>query len=84
LYSTGKLFNANSGTPTKDPKGLPAESMILHKSDGKRISETLDIPELFIELDRAVWQVEKSLQSQKELKEEKSDLDSVNAESKKN
>jgi len=60
-----------------------AETMVLHKSDGKRIAEALNIPELYVELDRAVWQVEKSLQAEKERNGEKTELDSLNAESKK-
>lgn len=51
--------------------------MILHKSSGKKIAEALNIPELDMELDRAVWQVEKALKAEKE----KSDLDSVNEKS---
>ncbi len=38
--------------------------MVLHKSDGKRIAEALEIPELDVELDRAVWQVEKALKAE--------------------
>jgi hypothetical protein len=57
--------------------------MVLHKSNGSRIAEALKIPELDIELDRAVWQVEKALKAEKELKEEKKDLDPANFESKK-
>ena len=49
--------------------------MVLHKSDGKRISEALGIPELDIELDRAVWQVERALKADMELKDEKKNLD---------
>lgn len=56
--------------------------MVLHKSNGSRIAEALQIPELKIELDRAVWQVEKALQAEKELKEEKTRLDTANSESK--
>jgi hypothetical protein len=56
--------------------------MVLHKSNGSRIAEALEIPELNIELDRAVWQVEKALQAEKELKEEKTRLDTANSESK--
>lgn len=59
------------------------ETMVLHNSDGKRIAEALEIPELSVELDRAVWQVEKALHAEKELREEKSNLDSINEESKK-
>ncbi len=50
------------------------EIMLLHKSNGRRIAEALNIPELDIELDRAVWQVEKALSEKKELKEEERDL----------
>ena len=53
--------------------------MVLHKSDGKRIAQALEIPELDIELDRAVWQVEKALTAEKELKQEKAKLDEANA-----
>lgn len=53
--------------------------MVLHKSDGKRIAQALNIPELDIELDRAVWQVEKALMAEQELKQEKADLDGANA-----
>lgn len=55
------------------------DSMVLHKSDGKRIAQALEIPELDIELDRAVWQVEKALTAEKELKQEKAKLDEANA-----
>lgn len=53
--------------------------MLLHKSDGKRIAEALGIPELDVELDRAVWQVEKALKAEKELRDEKKDLERASA-----
>jgi len=53
--------------------------MVLHKTDGKRISQALDMPELDVELDRAVWQVEKALKAEKELKEEKVEQDKASA-----
>ncbi|CZT43644.1 uncharacterized protein RSE6_03710 [Rhynchosporium secalis] len=55
------------------------ERMVLHKSNGKRIAEALDIPELDVELDRAVWQVEKALREKYELKEEQKSLKAVNS-----
>lgn len=57
------------------------ERMLLHQSDGKKIGEGLGIPELEIELERAVWQVEKALQSdkEKELKQEPRHLRRANA-----
>jgi hypothetical protein len=61
---------------------LEEEKMLLHKTDGKRISEALGIPELDVELDRAVWQVEKALKAAKELREEKEELDKVSIDAK--
>ena len=58
------------------------EGMLLRKSDGKRIAEALKVPELEMELDRAVWQVEKALRAEKEFKEEKTELDRVRPASK--
>jgi len=81
LYSTGK--NAFNVAEEKVADFSDArETMILHSSDGKRIAEGLRIPELYIELDRAVWQVEKALKAEKELKQ-KAELDSLKDETKK-
>lgn len=78
LYSTGKQsFDAGSGS-SSDSEQLE-EKMLLHKSNGKRIAEALGIPELDVELDRAVWQVEKALKAEKELKEEKKEMNVGNA-----
>jgi hypothetical protein len=57
--------------------------MLLHKSDSKHFADALNVPELHTELDRAVWQVEKSLRAEKELGEEKAHLDAVHQDSKK-
>jgi hypothetical protein len=61
LYSTGKQsFDAQSISSSEEASSAaPEEKMLLHKSNGKRIAEALGIPELDVELDRAVWQVEK-------------------------
>ncbi|KAH8656170.1 mitochondrial K+-H+ exchange-related-domain-containing protein [Tricladium varicosporioides] len=78
LYSSGKQhFDIGSSKGSKD-----IEEMVLHKSNGKRIAEALKIPELDVELDRAVWQVEKALKAEQELKEEKKKMGSANPESK--
>jgi len=77
LYATGKRpFDSGplSSSEVSSSSG-EEEKMLLHKSDGKRISEALGIPELDVELDRAVSQVEKALKAEKELKEEKKELD---------
>lgn len=50
----------SSGTSPFDHGG--EEKMLLHHDNGKRIAEALDLPELNIEIDRAVWQVETALE----------------------
>ena len=76
LYTTGEQFSDR--TPVKETDTSKAfrteERMLLHKSNGKQIAEALKMPELEVELDRAVWQVEKALKAEKELKEEKAEL----------
>ncbi|KAG9238849.1 mitochondrial K+-H+ exchange-related-domain-containing protein [Amylocarpus encephaloides] len=73
LYSTGKEpFDVGS-----DLEG--AETLVLHRSNGTRIAEALEMPELDLELDRAVWQVEKALRSEKELQEERKESDKANS-----
>jgi hypothetical protein len=84
LYSSGKMrFDARSAASktSENSEDTPAggETMVLHKSDGKRIAQALEIPELDVELDRAVWQVEKALKAEKELKQEKANLDKASA-----
>jgi hypothetical protein len=84
LYSSGKgPFDAGSiSGSANSSNSAPEEKMLLHKSDGKRISEALGIPELNIELGRAVWQVEKALKAERGLKDEKKNLDSASADAK--
>jgi hypothetical protein len=84
LYSTGKRpFKPNTVSTAQKSNQPEAETMVLHKSDGKRLANALNMPELYIELDRAVWQVEKALQAERKVKQEKTDLDSVNLDKKK-
>ncbi|KAK3061627.1 hypothetical protein LTS18_005773, partial [Coniosporium uncinatum] len=49
--------------------------MMLQRWNGKLMAERLHLPELEVEVERAVEQVEKSLQSKQELQEEKTELD---------
>jgi hypothetical protein len=85
-YSTGKQpFDAKSISSSEDTSSTAQEEkMLLHKSNGKRIAEALGIPELDVELDRAVWQVEKALKAEKELKDEKERMNKANADPKEN
>jgi hypothetical protein len=81
LYAQQKPSDADKISSAQSPAN--EEKMVLRKSDTKPFAEALGIPELHIELERAVWQVEKALRAEKELKEEKTELDSVQAKSKK-
>jgi len=47
------------------------ETMLLTEAQGKEMATVIEIPELYIELKRAVWQVERSLEKQKEIGKEK-------------
>ena len=57
--------------------------MLLHASDGEEIARALDIPELQMELDRAVWQVENDLEAKRKMKDEKDQLVLAKEEAKK-
>lgn len=57
--------------------------MLLHASDGEEIAKALDIPELQMELDRAVWQVENDLEAKRKMKDEKDQLVLAKEEAKK-
>ncbi len=83
LYSSGKRPFATeslqiSAVCRSTESAGGRETMILHKSDVKRIAQVLEMPELNIELDRAIWQVETALKANEELKQEKTDLQKAN------
>jgi hypothetical protein len=67
LYAGGQN-PFNNSKPTDSPNS-GEERMVLHASDHKRFAETLEFPELSIELNRAVWQVEKALRVEAEKKQ---------------
>ena len=78
-------FDVSTMASTSKPlpgQGIADEQMILHKADGKRIATTLGISELDVELDRAVWQVEKDISAKKELEEEAAELQKSDKENK--
>lgn len=62
------------GDPSPTPE-QPPETLLLSQTDGAMIAHCLDIPELGPEVERAVWQVERSVGAAKELAEEKAELD---------
>lgn len=53
------------------------EEMLLSQSSGPVIADYLQVPELAMEIQRAVWQVERSLQAKRELREEKQAIDTA-------
>ena len=53
------------------------ERMLLSKPSGQLFAQYLEVPELAVEVERAVWQVEKSLKAQQDRKEEKAEVESA-------
>ena len=56
------------------------ERILLSKSSGRLIAESLEIPELAVEIERAVGQVEKSLEAEELERQEKRQPEVVNEE----
>lgn len=52
------------------------ERMILTNTSGKTIAEQLEVPALEVEIERAVWQVERDIKAREELAEEKKKMES--------
>ena len=64
----------NASQQAITPPKVPAEQMLLSKADGILIADSLQIPELAPEVERAVWQVEREIKAQNKLDDEKSKL----------
>ncbi|XXG94278.1 hypothetical protein Hte_000532 [Hypoxylon texense] len=56
-----------------DAKTSEEERMLLSQDHGKQLVKALEIPELEVELERAIWQVETAIQKQKEEKSKSQD-----------
>lgn len=72
-----EMDSIRSGSSVKSVPGENEEKMLLSKSSGQLFAKYLDVPELAVEVERAVWQVEKALKAQQELKEEKAEPDAA-------
>lgn len=72
-----EIDSIHSGSSAKSVQDGREERMLLSKSSGQLFAEYLDVPELAVEVERAVWQVEKALKAQQELQEEKAELDAA-------
>ena len=72
-----EMDSIRSGSSIKSVPDGKEERMLLSKSSGQLFAGYLDVPQLAAEVERAVWQVEKALNTQQELKEEKAELDAA-------
>lgn len=54
------------------------DRMLLSQKDGALMARCAEVPELALEVERAVWQVERSISASKELAEEKAELEQAN------
>ncbi|TAQ91056.1 hypothetical protein B7494_g583 [Chlorociboria aeruginascens] len=80
IYATGnnpfvQASVSAGGSPSPNPN--EDETMVLNKANSKVIADALRLPEIEVELDRAVWQVEQALKAKDELRDEKTELDSA-------
>ena len=81
LWDLRQEVNSIGSRTSNDSVMVPEdqeEKMLLSKTSGEFIAGYVEIPELAIEIERAVWQVEKSLKAKQELKEEKEELEAAN------
>lgn len=58
----GEPKNTNPNLPNDaQPDG---ETMLLSQANGKKMTQALDLPQLEVELERAIWQVENAIKKQ--------------------
>ena len=70
-----EVDNFQSGSSSKSAPAETEEKMLLSGSSGKLFAEYLEVSELAVEVERAVWQVERALKAQQERGVEKAELD---------
>ncbi|KAJ2977758.1 hypothetical protein NUW58_g7710 [Xylaria curta] len=58
--------HSDSASHQSDESSPPQERLLLTQEGGRKLAEALDIPELRVELERAIWQVETTMQRQNE------------------
>jgi len=68
LQSLGEKPSEHDSTPSHESnlRSQGPERMLLTQTTGRKLAEVLDIPELQVELERAIWQVETALQKQRD------------------
>lgn len=72
-----EMDSFRSGSSVKSTPNDTEERMLLSESSGQLFVEYLEVPELAVEVERAVWQVEKALRAQQDRREEKTELDAA-------
>ena len=76
-----EIGGIRSGSSVKSAPNAQEERMLLSKSSGRLFADYLET-EVAVEVERAVWQVEKALKAQQE-RREKAELDAVTKNKKK-
>ena len=66
-----------SGSSVKSTLNETEERILLSKHSGQLFAEYTEVSELAVEVERAVWQVEKDLKAQQDRKEERAELDTA-------
>lgn len=81
LWDLNMEFDNVGSKSSIEAKTAPQETeekLLLSQSSRKLIADCLEVPELAVEIQRAVWQVERSLKAKEELQEEKAEIESAN------
>ena len=76
-YPTQEEMVAVSNLVEKQTNGGEEDVMVLQRWNGKLIAERFELPEMEMEIERAVEQVEKGIKSKEELEEEKRELETA-------
>lgn len=53
---------AQTGPLEKEPELSPDEAILLTQENGRQIAEALELPELEVEMERAIWQINRAKQ----------------------
>ncbi|OTB03740.1 hypothetical protein M426DRAFT_172083 [Hypoxylon sp. CI-4A] len=71
--SVSKESIADTSSAANGTKEFEEERLLLSQENGHQLVKALEIPELEVELERAIWQVEAAIQKQKEEKSKPAD-----------
>lgn len=74
-YPTEEQINSVSDLVQQQTKDGTEDVMVLQKWNGKLIAERFELPEMEIEIERAVEQVEQYIKSHEKLRKEKQEIE---------